>query len=454
MTMTLLPNEEGTGRGPLLHRRRFLQSTAVATLALSGTPWIQAEGERKYRTALIGSGWWGMNILREAMKSGQSKVVALGDASRQTLDNAASQVTELSGEKPNKYQDFRELLEKEKPEIVIVATPDHWHALITIAALQAGAHVFVEKPTGHTVMESRAMVNVAKQTGRVVQVGLHRRIGPHHVSGLKFLRDGKAGDVGMVRMFVHSRGGKERPSPNSPPPEGMDWDMYCGPAPLRPFSSKIHPGGWRNFLDFANGTLGDWGVHWIDQVLRWTDEKYPKRIYSTGGRPIQGPAVLTQTEQTSDAPDSQIAVYEFESFTATWEHRKFSGNGPEKSGVGCYFFGTKGTFHMGWRDGWTFYPADDPSQSIHEEAQLQEPDGHNLALLWRDFLASVQSGQPAIANVESAHRSSSLSLLGMLSLKLGRSIRWDGEKEEILGDPEANRLLRRDYRGPWSYPKV
>ncbi len=445
-------NPKGTLHSPL-SRRGFIHKTS-AVAAFGAISLLGAESSRKFRVALIGSGWWGMNILREAMAGGQCKVVAMCDPSLQTLEVATSQVMDASGDQPKKYQDFRELLEQAKPEIVIIATPDHWHALITIACLRAGAHVFVEKPTGHTIVESRAMVETAKATGKLVQVGLHRRIGPHHVSGMKFLKSGGAGDIGMVRMFVHSRGGKERPSPNSEPPEGMNWDLYCGPAPLRPFNGKIHPGGWRNFLDFANGTLGDWGVHWMDQVLRWTDEKHPKRIYSTGGRPVQGKPILTAAEQTSDAPDSQVAVYEFESFTATWEHRKFGGTGPEKTGVGCYFFGTKGTFHMGWRDGWTFYPHDEKATPIHEDAQLQEPDGHNLKLLWKDFMDSIREGKNPIADVESAHRSTSLTLLGMLSLKVGRSIRWDGEKERILDDPEAQSLLRRPYRAPWVYPAV
>ena len=437
-----------------LNRRQFLKSTASAAFASQALPILAAEPARKYRTALIGAGWWGMNILREAMAAGQSKVVALCDAHQQNLDTAAEQVTDTAGETPKKYQDFRELLEKEKPEIVVVATPDHWHALNTIAAVQAGAHVFVEKPTGHTIQESRAMVNAARGAGRIVQVGLHRRIGPQYVSALKFPKEGGAGKIGMVRMFAHSRGGPERPTPNSAPPEGMNWDLYCGPAPLRPFNTKIHPGGFRNFLDFANGTLGDWGVHWLDQVLRWTDEKYPKRVFSTGGRPVAGPPVLSEREQTTDAPDSQVAVYEFESFTATWEHRKFSGNNAEKTSIGCYFYGTKGTFHLGWRDGWTFYPTDSSGKTVHENAQIQEPDGHNIKLLWADFLENITRGQSPVADVESAHRSTNLSLLGMLSLKLGRSLQWDGEKEMIVGDDAANRLLSRPYRGPWQYPKA
>jgi predicted dehydrogenase len=435
-----------------LTRRRFL-GAAAAGLSLPAV--LRGAGPaRRYRTALIGCGWWGTHILDEAMAAGHAKVVGLGDVDPNALETTADHVKDENGDEPRTYKDFRELLDKEKPEVVIVATPDHWHALITIAALKAGAHVFVEKPTGHTIQESRAMLNAARSADRVVQVGLHRRIGPHHVSGMKFLKDGRAGKIGMVRMFVHGGGGKESPQPNAEPPRGMDWDLYCGPAPLRPFNRKIHPGGWRNFLDFGNGTLGDWGAHWLDQVLWWAEEKYPRRVFSTGGRPIAGPPVLTKTEQTSDAPDSQVAVYEFESFTAIWEHRKFAPADAEQHKIGCYFYGTQGTFHMGWRDGWTFYPADPKAAILREKAQLQDPDGHNIKLLWADFLDAIARRRPPAADIELAHRSTCMSLLGMLSLKLGRSIRWDGVREQAGDDAEANRLLSRKYREPWEYPRV
>ncbi len=436
-------------------RRQFLQTTATASLACSAAPFVRAaEPGRKLRTALIGCGWWGKNILKEGMASGRAKVVALADVDGHALEVAAEQVTDLSGDQPKTYRDYRELLAKEKPEVVIISTPDHWHALQAIAAVKAGAHIFVEKPTGHSVNESRAMVAAARATGRTVQVGLHRRIGPHHVSAMKFLREGHAGKVGMVRLFVHYGGGTENPKPNSKAPANMDWDLWCGPAPLRPFNTKLHPGGWRQFLDYGNGQLGDWGVHWLDQVMLWTEEKSPRRVYSTGGRDIAGAAVLNDREQTTDAPDHQVAVYDFEGFTVSWEHRKFAANNAEKHNVGAYFYGTKGTLHIGWKDGWTFYPADGKEKSVHVNSELQEPDGHNLKLLYADFLAAIDSGRKPVADIESAHRSSVLPMLGMMSLKLGRSLNWDGAKEQILGDPEANALLTRKYRGPWEYPKV
>ena len=436
-------------------RRSFLRSSVLASAAISVAPYIRAaDPAKKFTTALIGSGWWGKNILKEAMASGRCKVVALADVDATTLEVAAEQVNDLSGETPKTYAHYRELLAKEKPEIVIIATPDHWHALNTIDALKSGAHVFVEKPTGHTVNESRAMLRAAREADRAVQVGLHRRIGPHHVSGMNFLKSGAVGEVGMVRLFAHGGGGKETPSANEEAPDGMDWNDWCGPAPLRPFNKKLHPGGWRNFLDYANGTLGDWGVHWLDQVLWWNGGEYPRKVFCTGGRLIAGAPVLNGREQTTDAPDHQVATYEFEKFTCVWEHRRFAENNNEKHKIGAYFYGTKGVLHIGWRDGWTFYPSSKSGKMEHADSQLQEPDGHNIQLLWADFMDSIDGRRKPLASIEFAHRSSVLPLLGMISWRVGRSVSWDGGKEEILGDPEATKLLSRPSREPWVYPAV
>ncbi len=420
-----------------MNRRRFLGTAAAL-------PIFGAAADKKYRTALVGTGWWGMNILRVAMEAGQSKVVAMCDVDPNQLDPAAADVNKLSGDQPKKYRDYRELLLKEKPEIVIVGTPDHWHPLVMIAAVQAGAHVYVEKPIGHTIREGRAMVKAAREAQRVVQVGTHRRASPHNRSGLDFLKSGKAGQIGMVRAFVHNAGGAGKPTADSDPPTGMDWDMWCGPAPFRPYNKALHPKGFRQFLDYANGTLGDWGIHWMDQILWWTEEKWPKKIYSTGGRHIK--------RDTTTAPDTQVATFEFENFTAVWEHRQFAANNAEKTNLGAYFYGAEGTFHMGWLDGWTFYPADKKKPVLHEDPKLNKPDDQNIRELWADFLEAIQTGRRSACDIEIGHRSTNMSLLGMLSLRLGRSIQWDGEKEMVVGDLEANRLLSRKYRAPWVYP--
>ncbi len=439
-----------------VNRRIFLKGSLASGLTIAVPAILRAQTDRKYRIALIGSGWWGMNIARVAVQSGQCRIVAMCDVDLNLLNPAVEEIEKLSGEKPKKYQDYRELLESEKPDIAIVATPDHWHPLITIAAVKAGADVYVEKPIGHTIKEGRAMVNAARAAGRVVQVGTHRRISPHNVSGMKFLREGRAGKIGMIRAFVHyPGGGPERPTPNEEPPEGLDWNMWCGPGPLRPYNRRIHPRGFRQFLDYANGTLGDWGVHWVDQILWWTEEKYPKRIFSSGGRVIKGPPINDERGQTTDAPDHQVTSYEFENFTAVWEHRQFAGNNTDKGeNVGCYFYGTEGIFHMGWQQGWTFYPARRRQDVIHEEPKLNAPNEQNIKELWADFLDAIKKRSRPLCDIEIIHRSTNMSLLGMLSLKLGRSVEWDGEKEVIVGDPEANKLLAREYRKPWIYPTV
>jgi predicted dehydrogenase len=401
----------------------------------------------RYRTALVGAGWWGMNILRVAMEAGTAKVVALCDVDRNQLTPALDEVKKLSSDRPKVYTDYRELLAGERPEIVIVATPDHWHPLITIAAVQAGAHVYVEKPIGHTINEGRAMVKAARANNRVVQVGTHRRISPHNRSGMDFLKSGRAGKIGMVRAFVHDAGGPGTMLPDIEPPAGLDWNMWCGPAPMRTYNAGIHPKGFRHYLDYANGTLGDWGIHWLDQILWWTEEKYPRKVFSTGGRAIR--------QDNTDAPDHQVAGFEFEGFTVAWEHRQFAGNQAEKGEhVGCYFYGTEGTFHMGWQDGWTFYPADKKKPTIHEKPQLHQPDDQNIRELWADFLRAIPKNTRPLCDIETGHRSTNMSLLGMLSYKLGRSVSWDGEKELIVNDEEANKLLSRVYRGPWEYPKA
>lgn len=450
-----------------MNRRHFLKRSTVAGLALSAIPLFGAEAAgKRHCAALIGSGWWGMNILGEAMASGACQVTALCNVDERLLNPAAEKVTRLSGDQPKKYRDFRELLAKEKPEICIVATPDHWHPLITIAAVKAGAHVYVEKPISHTILEGRAMVNAARAAGRVVQVGTHRRISPHNVLGREFIRSGKLGKIGMVRAFVlYGGSGPEKPLKNIEPPKELDWEMWCGPAPLRPYNGAIdlndrnawrgaiHPRGFRGYLDYANGTLGDWGIHWMDQILWITGEKWPRKVFSMGGRPIKGPPVLTREEQTSDAPDHQAAAFEFENFTVSWEHRQFGGNNAEKGeSVGCYFYGTEGTFHLGWKDGWTFYPADSKKQIIHQDPQLHAPDDQNIKELWANFLDAIKTGQRPVSDLEEVYRSTNVALLGMLSLKLGRSVQWDGEKEVIVNDLEANKLLRREYRKGWEYP--
>ena len=433
-----------------MKRRTFIQTGAAITpLVWSKAPLIRSFRPAKFRLALIGSGWWGNNILREAIASERVELVGICDVDQKALQHTTDEVAKQGLSKPKWFTDYRECIEMSKPEIVIVATPDHWHALPTIAAIEAGAHVYVEKPISHTVIEGQAMLKAARKNERVVQVGTHRRVSPHMEAGMDFLRSGKAGKITSVKCFVNRPGGPGEITPDSEVPDGLDWDMWLGPAPARSFNKRIHPKGFRDFQDFANGTIGDWGIHWFDQVLWWTEELFPTSVFSTGGRYVR--------QDTTDTPDTQMAVYQFEEFTCYWEHKLTAPNANEESGIGCYFYGTEGTVHLGWRDGWTFFPAKfrnrkNPLEKIHMESQANEPDHQNIKELWSDFMYAIDHKTKPISDIDEGLRATNMSLLAMVSLKLGRSVQWDGQ--QVLNDPEATALLRRPYRAPWKYPEV
>ena len=428
-----------------MNRRHFIKSSAAASVVYSSLPLLSAvRNTANARLALIGSGWWGMNILREAIAAKGVTVVGLCDVDQNALQAAKEEVSQLNGNTPKTYSDYREMLQREKPQIVIVATPDHWHALPAIAAMEQGADIYLEKPIGHTVYEGLAIMRTARKLGRIVQVGTHRRVSPHNISGMEFLKSGQVGKISMVRCFVNYGGDAGSPVPDEEVPKGLDWDMWCGPAPYRPFNKKIHPKGFRHFMDYANGTIGDWGIHWFDQVLWWTDERFPKSVHATGGRFIK--------QDNTDAPDTLVANYEFEDFTLTWENRLCAPNTTTTTNIGCYFYGTEGTFHMGWLDGWSFYPRKKGAGPIHVSPQLNSPDKQNIKELWADFAKAIESRNLPACDIEHGYLATNISLLGVVSHKLGRSVRWDGDKHVIIGDKEANALLHRDYRGEWEYP--
>ncbi len=440
-----------------LHRRDFLRIAATSSVAFSAPHLVglNARGKR-YRTALIGSGWWGKVITEMAMQSGTVKMVAVCDVDDAMNASAVALIKEKSGDSVMVYKDYRELIAREKPEICIVATPDHWHPLIAIAAAEAGAHVYVEKPVGHTILEGRAMVNAARAANRVMQVGTHRRVTPHGISAYNFIQAGKLGKIGMVRAFVTGGGQSNKVSPDADPPAGLDWDMWCGPGPLNPYNPAYHPRRWRQFLDYANGQIGDW-VHWTD-LIKWFlgDENHPTSVSAVGGilqrRPL--PSEVPAGTIIPDAPDTLDVHWQFEDYVATWEHRQYAGNNQEKTRLGCYFFGDKGVLHVGWLDGWTFYPSNKNAQQIHVDPELHEPDRQNIPELWADFMDAIENKRRPVSDIEIGHWSTTMSLLGILSWKLGRSVRWDGENERCRGDAEANALLRREYRKPWVYPEV
>lgn len=428
-----------------MNRRNFVKNASLAGFAWATPPFLIKNADKKYTVALIGSGWWGMNILREAVRSGEVKVVALCDVDDRQLKSAATELAKLCNDQPKQFKDFRDCLKATRPEIVINATPDHWHALIAIEAMQAGAHLFLEKPIGHTVKEGTAIQQTARDTQKICIVDFHRRYSPHNVSGMQFLKSGQVGRISEVRAFVNYHWGPGKLNASEPVPAGLDWEFYCGPAGKVAYSSNIHPRGWRQYGAFANGQLGDWAPHWFDQILWWTEEKAPRHIYSA-----VAPSTLGAS---SDMPECQAVTYRFEDFICTWEHSKLN-HRPQQSGenVGVHFYGSEGTFHMGWQQGWAFYPTDPKKEIIKQPAQLNEPDQQNIDLVWRDFMQAIKSNKLPFADIEQGRQATNMALLGMLSAKLGRSIEWDHQKDAVANDDQANLLLRREYQNGWKYP--
>ena len=267
-----------------MHRRNFLRAGA-AGLALStlGRTAGAFAAEKPPRVGLIGTGWYGKLDLMRLIQVAPINIVSLCDVDRRMLAGAVELIAQRTGSKhhPRTFSDYRKMLAEKDLDIVLIATPDHWHALPMIAAVEAGADVYVQKPISIDVVEGRAMLAAARKHGRVVQVGMQRRSTPHLIEARdRIIREGKLGRVGLVEIYCyyHMRNGSN--PPDTRPPEYLDYEMWTGPAPMRPYNSIVHPRGWRAFMEYSNGIVGDMCVHMLDAVRWMLDLGWPKRVSS------------------------------------------------------------------------------------------------------------------------------------------------------------------------------
>lgn len=434
-----------------MRRREFVLSAAAAGALAAARR--EAQGAKVLRAGLVGCGWFGMVDLRHAIELG-AKVVGLCDPDRDHLQASADEVTRLQGDRPDTYADFRQMLAPGRFDVVLVGSPDHWHALHAIAAMQAGADLYCQKPISHTFLEGEAMVKTARKLGRVVQVGTQRRSTPHIKQAREFLREGNLGHVGFVRAHCHVRmRGNENP-PDQPPPPNLDWEMWTGPAPMRPYNPMVHPKRWRCFREYSNGILGDMGIHMLDLARWFLDLKWPKRVSSTGG-------ILVEKQGKANVPDTQAVQYDFGDTTVVWEHRTYGPPDHPDDVWGVVFFGDKGILRVNL-DRWEFTPTDKAGKPRRVEATL-EPDptkleGDNVRPAGRahmkDLFDAIASRGRPVADIEEGHMSTALCELGNLSLALGRAVTWDAARARPIGDAEATKLLARAYRKPWKYPGV
>jgi predicted dehydrogenase len=424
-----------------LNRRQFLGTTAAAALAQLGSRAADAPisaTPRPLKLGLIGCGGYGLTNLRAALKAGGVEVVALCDVDRAQLEKCAAEVEKLQGARPPGYHRHEDLLATSGLEAVIIASPPQWHALHFIAAVGRGLDVYCEKPLAYDVREGRAMVDAATKSGRIVQIGFQRRQSAAFQAVRQFLAAGEIGRVVQTEAQIHYNAGLASPAPEAPPAT-LDWDRWCGPAPLLPYSPQVGHRNWRLEQTTGHGHLVDWGIHLIDTARFILGEGAPRAVTAAGG--------IYRLQGRITTPDTLTAVFEFERCPLTWRHRIWGAEEftPETSN-GLFFYGEKGTVFV-TDNKWVHIP-----RGKNADRRVTETKTDAGALHMAEFLAAVRSRQPAGCTIADAHLSTTAVKLAMIAYDTSARIAWDAQKEQIVGHPAAARLLLRAYRAPWQHP--
>jgi predicted dehydrogenase len=431
-------------------RRDFVRTLALSTAGAALAPTARSDARtaganERIGVGLIGIGQMARSHLEHLLEWPDVEVRALCDVFEPNLRKAASMAPGA-----RTYRDFREVLDRPEIDAVVVATPDHWHALPTVMACAAGKDVYVEKPTAVSIGESRRMVEAARRYRRVVQVGTQQRSGPHFRYAVELVRSGALGDVTFVRTWNYDNAtpdGIGNPADTDPPP-GLDWDLWLGPAPKRPFNpnrfgvfldEKLEYTKWatfRMFWDYAGGMMTDWGVHLLD-VVQWAMQVDAPEVAAAQG----GKLVLKDDRET---PDTLQTTYRYPGFVCTYESREGNRHPLDGHGYGIMFHGTKATMFLD-RDGFQTFPESE-EKGVPMQAQAV---GGDHARHMRNFLDCVRSRETPASDIAVGHRSTSTAILGNIAYRTGRQIVWDREAEAIRGDAEASALLDVAYRAPW-----
>ena len=417
------------------------------------------------RVALIGSGWYGKIDLFRLIQVAPVEVVALCDVDSTMLSEAADEVAkrQKSGRRPKTYADYRTLLKKNDLDLVLIATPDHWHALPMIDAVKSGCDVYVQKPTSIDVEESQAMLAAARKYDRVVQVGTQRRSTPHLMEAKEKIVDaGLLGNIAHAEVccYYHMR---NRSTPeDATAPENLDYEMWTGPAPMRAYNELCHPRGWRAFMEYSNGIVGDMCIHMLDTVRWMLGLGWPASVVSQGG-------ILVDKQAKANTTDTQTACFDFDDLQVVWQHRAW-GHAPDpKYPWAAFLYGDKGTLKLSVNS-FDFIPRNNrggQAKPIHRDCKMEleeYPEDKTEKDLERhvapavrvhmlDFLNAVAKRSRPVADIEEGHISTVSCLLANISQRLGgRSLRWDAQTHRVIGDEEANRFLIRPYREPWIHP--
>lgn len=422
-----------------LSRRRFMQTAGALAAAGAIAPRLASANDR-INVGIIGCRNRGPQVAESMSKSGQFNIVTICDCDDAMRAKALSDNRTIFEKAPPKEaRDFRALLDDKEIDAVVVATPDHWHALMCVMALDAGKHVYAEKPASYNIDDGKAMVRAQEKHGNlVVQVGTQQRSGEHFKDAKAFIAGGGLGKVGFCRASHLSDRQIVPIIPNGDPPAGLDFDMWIGPAPMRPYNEALLHYNWHFLYDYGTGDMGNWGAHWLD-VLRWlVDLDLPTSVSGYGGPDM--------VQDAKEWPDTQTVTYSFPGCTMLWELRhwsKFMPGGGE--GNCCEIAGEKGAILID-RKGWTFTPSEDGGKSErHGSSSLEVPHAESFANAIRG------AGAPSAPIVE-GHKSAILCHLGNIAARLNRSVNFDPGKQVIVGDPEAEAMMGRPYRDSWRMP--
>jgi len=450
-----------------MQRRQFIQhaaGTALASAAAFSAGRILGANDR-INVALIGCGGRGRSDAELLSHIPGVQITAVCDV----YERQASAAKAWAGAECQSCSDFRKLLERKEVDAVLVATPDHWHAGVTVLACQAGKDVYVEKPLGHTIREGRKMVEAARRYNRVVQTGTQHRSAPHIQQAAEIVRSGQIGPVHFVRVWNYLNMSPDGigQAADSTPPAGLDWDFYLGPAPQVPFNKNRFLVTYRWFWDYAGGMATDYGTHRLDSVHQIMGVDAPRSAVAAGGR--------YELKDGAETPDALQITYEYPSFILSYEASMMNDHGcggrtPGKKYYltrtsddrphGMAFYGTKGSLFVD-RVGFQVYPepkgesgpgavtsARGGNEGFRcERVEVAGADGTGLHL--KNFIDCVRSRQKPVADVETGHRSTTVPHLGNIAFRTGHKIHWDAEREEILGDAGATALLDREARKPW-----
>ena len=456
-----LVRRPGLGLKEGMNRRHFLQTGTTAAFALSTLPSYAAEfADARKRVGLIGTGWYGKADLLRLIQVAPVDVVSLCDVDKRMLSDAADLVAtrQLSKKKPRTYADYREMLKEKDLDVVLIATPDHWHALPMIAACEAGADIYCQKPLGVDVAECQAMLAAARKHKRVVQIGTQRRSTPHLIEARdRIIKEGKLGKIGLVEIYCYYHMRARGNPADTTPPDNLDYEMWTGPAPMRPYNPLVHPRSWRAFMEYGNGIVGDMCVHMLD-LTRWMlDLGWPKRISSSGG-------ILVDQASKANISDTQSATFDYGDLQVVWTHRSYGSAPDPKYPWGATFYGDKGTLKTSVNS-YDFIPQG-RGETIHKDVVMEleefpedktekDLEKHVAPAIrghMKDLLANIATRGRPVADIEEGCISSAASILANISLQVGRTLTWDPAKFQVVGDAEANRLLRRPYRAPWVHP--